>query len=212
MWELHNEPYANLTWSAFPQLHGITESELHTFLRQTYVAAKQLTGATLVGISELEEGQQEKYRMFSNPDRRASLLDDVTDVYSVHIYRSRIDELSDLSGMNGKPKWCSELGSYNYIDQTGESHCGQPANNELRQEHANFRTVRALIPALIAMGFELIMPWSFTDNDGMILHRPDQTHEWRSLTTWMHRQLRYPELVASALEMLEGSRHESQTL
>jgi len=205
MWELHNEPYANLTWSAFPQLCGITDDHIHTFLRQIYLAAKELAGPTLVGISELEELQQEKYRMFSNPNRRASFVDDVSDVYSVHIYRSRVEQLSDLSGMVGKPKWCSELGSYNYVDETGESHCGQAANNELRQEEANFETVRALIPALIAMGFELIMPWSFTDNDGMILHQLDQTHKWKSLSTWMHRQLRYPGAVTAALDLLQGS-------
>jgi hypothetical protein len=74
LWELHNEPYGNLTWSSWPQTLGITTGQTHRYLVAAYVEAKELSGPVPVGFSDLEEEQQDKYRLFSVPERRAALV------------------------------------------------------------------------------------------------------------------------------------------
>jgi len=184
-WEIHNEPYANLTWSSWPQSLGITPEAIHVYLKTAYDVVKLNAGATPVGFSDLEEEEQDKYRLFSQPFKLPTLIDDCTDVYALHIYRSEVSQLHDFTGLTGKPKWVLELGDYNYDDPTGLDHNGQPANGELYDEQANAATFRTLGEALMAMGFELFMPWSIADNQGMVEHREDGSHTVRKLPRWM---------------------------
>jgi hypothetical protein len=188
MWEVANEPYGNLTWAAFPQKRNVSLEQAHHYLRTMYQAIKPLTRA-YVGFSELHEEQQEKYRFFSNAEFRRRYIDDATDVYAVHIYRALPEQVPDFSELQGKPKWCSELGSYNYVDETGAAHAGQQAGGELWNERDNFRAVTSIVPRLLDGGFELILPWAFTANEGMVVHRRDGSHELKSLPLWMQAQL-----------------------
>jgi hypothetical protein len=188
-WELHNEPYGNLTWSSWPQRLGVTPAQAHNYLTATYRVAKEHVGSTPVGISDLEEEQQDKYKLFSVPSRTAALIDDCSDVYAMHVYRASESQLANFSRLSGKPKWCLELGAYNYDDPTGVGHNNVPAHNELYDEHANAKVFRALGRALIGMGFELLMPWSMADNGGMFVHQPDGTHLVKELPRWMAGEL-----------------------
>ncbi len=188
MWELANEPYGNLTWAAYPQQLNVSRDETHEYLRAAYEAAKPLTAAP-VGFSDLHEEQQEKYRHFTDAEFRRRYIDDATDVYSIHIYRASLREVPDFAGLTGKPKWCSELGSYNYFDETGLAHAGQPARGELWDEHQNLEAVTTIGPKLLESGFELVLPWAFTSNDGIVVHRPDGSHELKSLPRWLQSQL-----------------------
>jgi hypothetical protein len=189
MWEVANEPYGNLTWAAYPQQLGVSLDQTHGHLRAIYEALRPLTRA-YVGFSDLHEEQQEKYRLFTSPEFRRRYIDDATDVYALHIYRASPDEVPDFSQLRGKPKWCSELGSYNYMDETGAGHAGQPARGELWRERENFEAVTSILPKLLDGGFELVLPWAFTANDGMVVHRRDGSHEVKSLPRWMQTQLR----------------------
>jgi hypothetical protein len=184
-WEIHNEPYANLTWSSWPQSLGITPEATHLFLKAVYDVLKPSTGAVPVGFSDLEEEEQDKYRLYSQAFKFPTLIDDCTDVYALHIYRGEVAQLHDFTGLTGKPKWVLELGDYNYDDPTGLDHNDQPANGELYDEKANAATFRTLGEALMAMGFELFMPWSIADNQGMVEHRPDGSHTVKTLPRWM---------------------------
>jgi len=188
MWELANEPYGNLTWAAYPQQLRVSNDETHAYLRAAYQAVKPLTTAH-VGFSDLHEEEQEKYRLFTNAEFRRRYVDDATDVYAIHIYRGSPRQVPDFAGLTGKPKWCSELGSYNYTDETGVAHAGQPAHGELWDERANFEAVTAIVPKLLDGGFELVLPWAFTANEGMVVHRADGSHELKSLPRWMQSQL-----------------------
>jgi hypothetical protein len=191
MWELANEPYGNLTWAAYPQQLNVSRDETHDYLRAAYAAAKPLT-AVPVGFSDLHEEQQEKYRLFTDPESRRRYIDDATDVYSIHIYRSSPREVPDFADLTGKPKWCSELGSYNYFDETGVAHAGQPARGELWDEHQNLQAVTTIVPKLLESGFELVLPWAFTSNEGMVVHGPDGSHELKSLPQWLRSRLLRP--------------------
>ncbi len=188
MWEVANEPYGNLTWAAYPQQRKVSLEETHGYLRAIYQAIKPLTSA-YVGFSDLHEEQQEKYRLFTSPEFRRRYIDDATDVYSMHIYRASPEQVPDFSQLRGKPKWCSELGSYNYVDETGAGHAGQRARGELWNERENFRAVTAIVPKLLDGGFELVLPWAFTANEGMVVHREDGSHELKALPLWMQAQL-----------------------
>jgi hypothetical protein len=183
-WELHNEPYGNLTWSSWPQQLGVTRAQTHDYLVAVYEEAKA-GGATLVGFSDLEEEQQDKYRLFSVPDRRVALVDDCSDVYALHVYRAHVSQLADFSDLTGKPKWCLELGNYNYVDPSGFDHHGLPAHDELLHEGANFHAFRRLSRSLRDMGFSLFMPWSMASNPGMFTHEPDGRHVVKELPRWM---------------------------
>jgi hypothetical protein len=188
MWELANEPYGNLTWAAYPQRLHVSRDEAHAYLRAAYQAVKPLT-TEHVGFSDLHEEEQEKYRLFTDAEFRRRYIDDATDVYSIHIYRGSARQVPDFAGLTGKPRWCSELGSYNYVDETGAAHAGQPARGELWDERANFEAVTAIAPKLLDSGFEQVLPWAFTANEGMVVHRPDGSHELKSLPRWMQSQL-----------------------
>lgn len=189
MWEVANEPFGNLTWAAYPQKRGVTLEETHRYLKSVYQAVKPLTRA-YVGFSELHEEQQEKYRLFSNADFRQRYIDDATDVYSMHIYRASPDQVPDFSTLRGKPKWCSELGSYNYVDETGAAHAGQPARGELWNERENLKAVTTILPKLLDGGFDLVLPWAFTSNEAVVVHRRDGSHELKALPRWMQTQLK----------------------
>jgi hypothetical protein len=168
MWEIQNEPYGSLTWATWPQRLGVTAEETHRFLVASYQAIKPLAGSVPVGFSDLEEKQQDKYTLYSDPQRRRTFVDDCTDVYSMHCYRSRPDELFDFTTLAGKPKWCTELGSYNYRDPTGAAHNGLSANNELYDETKTLAAVQVLSAELLDQGFELVMPWGLTSNAGWL--------------------------------------------
>jgi hypothetical protein len=189
MWEMANEPYGNLTWAAFPQERKVTLEQTHEYLRTIYQAIKPLTKA-YVGFSDLHEEQQEKYRLFTSAEFRKRYIDDATDVYSLHIYRASPEEVPDFSELRGKPKWCSELGSYNYVDETGDAHAGQAAHGELWNERENLKAVTTILPKLLDGGFELALPWAFTANAGMVVHRRDGSHELKALPRWMQAQLK----------------------
>lgn len=188
MWETANEPYGNLTWAKVPQDLGISQDQVHSYLRRVYEAIKPLT-TRYVGFSDLHEEEQEKYRLFTRDDFRRRYIDDATDVYSIHVYRASPRQIPDFSALTEKPKWCSELGSYNYFDPTGEAHANQPASGELWDERANLDAVTKIVPKLLDEKFELILPWALTSNDGMVVHRRDGSHELRALPQWMRMQL-----------------------
>jgi class 3 adenylate cyclase len=191
MWETANEPYGNLTWATVPADLGVTDDDAHEYLRVVYDAAKGVVGdGALVGFSDLEEDQQDKYRLVADPERRAALVDDCTDVYSLHIYRNLTSQIADLSQVTGKPLWCVELGAYNYDDPTGEDHGGQPADDDLYDEVVNGDVLKAMVPHLLEQGFELLMPWSFANNGGMVVHHPDGSHELTSSAHWLAAQMR----------------------
>ena len=196
MWETANEPYANLTWAKVPQELAISQDQVHSYLRRVYEAIKPLTTG-YVGFSDLHEEEQQKYRLFTSEDFRRRYIDDATDVYSIHVYRASPEQIPDFSALTKKPKWCSELGSYNYFDVTGEAHANQPANGELWNERKNLDAVTSIVAKLLDEDFELILPWAFTSNEGMVAHRPDGSHELKALPRWMKMQLVPPEEPAA---------------
>jgi hypothetical protein len=189
MWETQNEPYGNITWAQVPAAMGVTDDDAHEWLVVAYDAVKNVVGDALVGFSDLEEEQQEKYRLISDPERRASLVDDCTDVYSLHIYRNETDQIADFSSVDSKPLWCVELGGYNYDDPTGEAHGGQPAHDDLYDESVNDAVLQEMVPFLLDMGFELLMPWSFANNGGMVEHLPDGSHDLKAAADWISAEL-----------------------
>lgn len=194
MWEMQNEPYANLTFSANAQSSGATQTQVHTFLAACYTAVKAIVGTALVGLSDYEEDQQTQYQMFSSATNRANLIDDCTDVYSMHIYRKDQSQVVDFRTLTSKPKWCSEVGSYNYSDPTASGH---PilAYNELVSDGANgfsgisnsFST-RSISAKLVNSGFTLVMPWALCDNNSMVIHLSDGSHLIGPLSRWMQAQ------------------------
>ena len=203
MWELQNEPYANLTFSANAIASGATQAQTHTFLKACYTAAKSLTGSTLVGFSDYEEEQQAEYQMFSSSSNRQTLVDDCTDVYSMHIYRADQSQVADFRTLTSKPLWCSELGSYNYYDPTASGH---PiiAYDELASDGPNgisglsnpFST-RSIGAKLINSGFSMVMPWAYSDNPGFVLNALDGTILPGSLPVWMKAQFTSSRSAAS---------------
>jgi len=184
MWEIANEPYGNMTWAKYPQDLGISQDQTYRYLKIVYDALKPLTNA-YVGFSDMEEEQQEKYRLFSNDEFRKNYIDGATDVYSIHIYRKSPDELYEFSKLTDKPKWCTELGSYNFTTVDPNTHAGILAHGELWEEKDNFDSVTSIIPKLLRDDFTLILPWSFTGNRGMVIHHQDGSHELRALPLWM---------------------------
>jgi hypothetical protein len=60
MWEMHNEPYGNLTWMPGPRALGVTQEQIHAYLRLAYTSLKPIAGDIPVGFSDLEEKEQEK--------------------------------------------------------------------------------------------------------------------------------------------------------
>lgn len=188
MWEINNEPYGSLTWSASAKKLGITQTQVHTYLAESYKAIKPIAGDTLVGFSDLEEEEQTKYQLFSSEENRKTLVDDATDVYSMHIYRKDPSQVSDFRGLTDKPKWVVELGSYNYNDPKAIDH-PIAASNELYNSDENFNSVILLSRKLINSGFTLVMPWGFTSNDGMVTHNPDGSHSLLKLALYMKAKL-----------------------
>ena len=189
MWETQNEPYGNITWAEVPQAMGVTEEDAHEWLLVAYDAMKAEVGDTPVGFSDLEEEQQEKYRLVADPERRGALVDDCTDVYSLHIYRNETSQIADFSDVTDKPLWCVELGAYNYDDPTGDDHGGQPAHNDLYDEAVNDQVLQDMVPFLLDGGFDLVMPWSFANNGGMVEHLPDGSHDLKAAADWMMAEL-----------------------
>jgi len=190
MWEIHNEPYGNLTWSANAQASGATKAQTHSFMVSCYNTVKPLT-SVYVGLSDYEESSQTQYTNFSNATNRAAYVDDCTDVYSMHIYRKDATQVFDFRALSGKPKWCTEVGSYNYYDPTASGH-PIAAYDELASDGpngisgiSNPYSVRSIGADLLNAGFTLVMPWSVGDNNGMVQHMSDGTHIIRSLPTWM---------------------------
>jgi hypothetical protein len=188
MWEIHNEPYGELSWSGAAAAAHVTEEEMRQYLAASYVAIKPIASDTFVGFSDLEEEEQAKYQLFSDPERRVRLVDNYTDAYSMHIYRKDASQVHDFSDLAGKPKWVVELGSYNYLDPRGVGH-PLPANNELYDTQSNYDSTVSIADKLIHTGFTLIMPWAFTSNTGMVTHNPDGTHTLYALPLWMKEQL-----------------------
>lgn len=188
MWEIVNEPYASLTWSPSARELNITPQIVHAFLVQSYNTIKALAGNTFVGFSDLEEEQQSIFKLYSDPNKRKTFVDDCTDVYAMHIYRASSSEVADFSNLNDKPKWVLELGSYNYYDSDGSEH-PFPAFNELYDQNENYVAVVQISRKLINSGFTLIMPWSFTSNSGMVKHNSDGSHTLYRLTQFIKDQL-----------------------
>jgi hypothetical protein len=189
-WQTFNEPYATVAGSDHVRRLGIGADAAHRYLCAAYDAVKSTGVSSPVAFSDLHEEEQPKYRLFTDPVRRKRFVDDCTDVYALHLFRSRVDELPDLSDLTDRPKWCVELGNSNYRDATGEFHGGRPAALELHDEHENARAVQTLGAALVETGFSLVLPWSLGDNPGFVAHEPDGSHTYKRLATWMRRVLR----------------------
>jgi len=188
MWEVSNEPYGSLTWSLAAQKLGVTQEQVHEYLRLSYRALKSVAGDVPVGFSELEEREQDKYHLFGNAVKRQALIDDSTDIYSMHFYRASPDQIEDFRALNGKPKWAVELGAYNYSDPRAIGH-PLPANNELYDGRKNYQAVPPLAQKLMNSGFSLIMPWAFSSNAGLVEHNKNGTHTLGPLALYMKRQL-----------------------
>jgi hypothetical protein len=188
MWEVNNEPYGSLTWSRAARELGVTQEQVHDYLRLSYSTLKPVAGDIPVGFSELEEREQDKYHMFGDAAKRKALIDDCTDVYSMHFYRASPDQLEDFRSLADKPKWAVELGSYNYSDPRAKGH-PLPANNELYDGSKNYKAVRQLAQKLINSGFTLIMPWAFSTNPGLVTHNKNGAHTLGSLALYIKREL-----------------------
>ena len=188
MWETVNEPYGSITWSYSAKELNVTQDQVHVFLLQSYQTIKPLVGNVPVGISDLEEEEQEKYQIFSNPDKRRLFIDDVTDIYAMHIYRNNASQVADFRSLTNKPKWVVELGAYNYDDPYAIEH-PIPASNELFDTEKNYNATIQISKKLSNSGFTLIMPWSLTSNNGMVQHNPDGSHTLLKLAQFMKGQL-----------------------
>jgi len=188
MWDLHNEPYAEMTWSVAAMRSGVSVAQVHDYLKLSYETLKPLAGGVPVGFSDLEECQQKKYSLFSDATQRRRLVDDCTDIYAMHIYRPSPALVADFRGLTGKPKWACELGALNYDDPDARHH-PIPGANELYDPDSNDETVRALATMLINAGFELVMPWAFASNPGFVTHRPDGSHHFGPLAEFIRAQL-----------------------
>ena len=188
MWEIHNEPYGALTWGTVPKSLGVTQEQVHEYLRVAYTRLKPLAGTVPVGFSEMEEQQQDKYHLFGNAAKRQLLVDDCTDVYAMHIYRAWPDEVEDFRSLDGKPKWAVEVGSYNYWDPWAVHH-PVVGRDELYHEDKNYRAFTRLAQKLRNSGFTLIMPWAFSSNPGLVKHNVDGSHRFGALAQYMKRAL-----------------------
>jgi hypothetical protein len=188
MWEVHNEPYGAITWSPAARVLSITQEQVHDYLRLSYTALKSVARDVPVGFSEMEEREQDKYHMFGDAAKRKALIDDSTDIYSIHFYRASPDQIEDFRPLIGKPKWASELGSYNYSDPHAKGH-PLPANNELYDGLKNYQAVPLLAQKLINSGFTLIMPWAFSSNPGVVTHNEDGAHTLGPLALYIKREL-----------------------
>ncbi len=188
MWDMVNEPYGSITWSFSAKALKVTPQLVHAFLLQSYKAIKPLGGTTPVGFSDVEEEQQQMYQLFSDPQKRKTLVDDCTDIYAMHIYRATASQVADFRSLTGKPKWALELGDYNYDDPDAKEH-PIPAANELYNTDENYIAVTQISPKLLNSGFSLIMPWAFAANDGMVKHNPDGSHTLLKLALFMKEQL-----------------------
>jgi hypothetical protein len=188
MWEMHNQPYGELTWSPAARDAGITQEQLHDYLWLSYTRLKSVAGAVPVGFSDMEEKEQGKYHLFANDVKRRALIDDCTDIYSMHIYRASPDEIEDFRTLVGKPKWAVELGSYNFSDPDASEH-PFAASNELYDGQKNYEAVRHVGQKLMNSGFTLIMPWGFSGNPGLVTHNKDGSHTLGPLALYMKKEL-----------------------
>ena len=141
-----------------------------------------------MGISELEEEEQEMYQIFSDTEKRRMFIDDVTDVYSMHIYRNNASQVADFSNLTGKPKWVVELGAYNYDDPYAKEH-PVPGFSELFDTNKNYNATIDISRKLLNSNFTIIMPWAFTSNNGMVRHNTNGSHELLKFAQFMKKQL-----------------------
>lgn len=189
MWEIMNEPYGSSDWFPGAKILNITPIQVHTFLVQSYQGIKPLAGNVPVGFSDYEEEEQSKYQLFSNPEKVKTLVDDCTDIYAMHIYRNNASQVANFSNLTVKPKWVDELGAYNYYDTKPINH-PIPAYNELFDTEKNYIAVTQISKKLLDSGFTLIMPWSFTSNNGMVTHNTDGSHTLLKLSQFMEKELK----------------------
>jgi hypothetical protein len=189
MWEIMNEGYGSLIWNSDAKELHVTQAQVHTFLVQSYQEVKRLAGDVPVGFSDYEEEQEPIFQIYSNTTQREMLVDDCTDIYSMHIYRNNASQVGDLSNIINKPKWVVELGAYNYYDPNMTYHIS-PGNNELLDTDKNFIATTQISKKLLDTGFTLIMPWAFTSNNGMVVHNPDGSYTLLELPQFMEYELR----------------------
>ena len=188
MWEIINEPYGSVTWSPYAQELHVTQEQVHIFLLQSYQDIKLVAGDIPVGFSDLEEEEQTKYQLFSNSEKRKALVDDCTDIYAMHIYRNNASQVADFRSLTNKPKWVVELGAYNFNDPNAENH-PVGGSNELYDTDKNYASTLEISRKLVNSGFTLIMPWSFTSNNGVVIHNSDGTHSLLKLAQFMKEKL-----------------------
>jgi hypothetical protein len=188
MWDVHNEPYGELTWSPAARGLNVTQEQVHQYLLASYTALKAIAGDVPVGFSEMEEKEQPRYRIFGDDAKRRALIDDCTDVYAMHIYRASPDQIEDFRRLTGKPKWAVELGAYNYSDPDASGH-PIPARNELYDAEKNYRAVVPMAQKLVNSGFTLILPWGFSSNPGVVTHNPDGSHTLGPLARFIRTEL-----------------------
>lgn len=189
-WELMNEPYGggtNMGFSSYATSLSLTEDEVHEWLKLMYSTVKDGTPAgTIVCFSEYQEEEQEKYQTF-NDGFRATYIDDCTDVFSMHIYRPGASYMADFRTLNSKPKWLIEVGHLNYSDPNAESH-PIAGNNELYTKR-NAPATRDIMRKALNSGFELIMPWSASDNDHIIKYNADSSYSLGNFGQWIKSTL-----------------------
>lgn len=189
MWETMNEGYGSLIWNSDAKELNVTQTQVHTFLVQSYRAVKPLAGNVPVGFSDYEEEQQPMFQIYSNTTKREALVDGSTDIYSMHIYRNNAYQVANLSNLTNKPKWVVELGAYNYYDPNMIYH-PIAGNDELLDTDKNFVAVTQISKKLLDSGFTLIMPWAFTSNSGMVIHNPDGSYTLLKLPQFMEYELK----------------------
>lgn len=188
MWEIQNEPYGMTTWSPSAIDAKITYAQVHDYLVNAYETIKPLAGNTPVGFSEMEEREQAKYQMFSSAANRSRYVDDCTDVYSMHFYRASAAQVFDFRSLTGKPKWATEVGAYNYDDPEAIGH-PLPAALELYDPQENYIACVPIMKKFVNSGFELVMPWGFSANSGLVTHNPDGTHTLQKMAVYIKREL-----------------------
>lgn len=186
MWEFANEPYESYTLT-YPASIGVTLAETFAWLQAGYAAVKPLTSKP-VGVSNgwlIDPGGT---HVFSNSTFRQTYVDPVTDVYSVHYYVNPVEQMEDYRALTGKPWWLTEVGAANYVDVDASTH-ETAGNFELLEETPNARVVRGMITKAINGGFDLAMPWSWTDNATIVTNNGDGSFTLHELPRWVERGL-----------------------
>lgn len=188
MWEIISEPYGSSVWTFNAKKLNVTQTQIHEYLSQSYLAIKPLAEDVPVGFSDYEAEDEIKFQLYSDPVQRKNLVDDSTDIYAMHIYRNNASQVANFSNLTGKPKWVTELGAINYYDPEPKYHT-QGGYNELLDTEKNYIAVTNISKKLLDSGFTLIMPWGFASNNGMVQHNIDGSHTLSNLMQLIKKKI-----------------------